>query len=74
MAQHGRGGAVSGRGRVLPWLPASEIPVFIISHRTRHPFIGEPHDLHAAALSWLERQGFFTEDQIRLPRIRCFSS
>jgi hypothetical protein len=32
--------------------------VFIISHRTRYPYRGEPHDLHAAARAWLERQGF----------------
>jgi len=48
------------------------IPVFIISHKTRHPFVGEPHDLHAAALSWLERQGFFAGDEIGLPRERVF--
>lgn len=34
------------------------VPVCIISHKTRYPFLGERHDLHAAARSWLERQGF----------------
>jgi hypothetical protein len=31
--------------------------VFIVSHRTRNPILGEPHDLHAAARDWLVRQG-----------------
>lgn len=44
------------------------IPVFIISHKTRRPFLGEPHDLHAAAADWLERQGFHDPDGIGLPR------
>ncbi len=35
------------------------IPVFVISHKTKRPFIGEPHDLHAAAIHWLEHHGFF---------------
>jgi len=30
----------------------------IISHKTRAPFRGEPHDLHAAAKGWLEQHGF----------------
>jgi len=34
------------------------IDVAIISHRTLHPFLGEPHDLHAAARSWLLANGF----------------
>lgn len=33
--------------------------VVIISHKTRHPFRGEKHDLHAAARHWLEINGFF---------------
>jgi len=46
----------------------ANIPVSIISHKTRHPFIGERHDLHAAALNWLELQGFFDPAKIGLPR------
>lgn len=29
--------------------------LFVISHRTRYPFRGERHDLHAAARQWIER-------------------
>jgi len=39
---------------------ADSIPVFIISHKTREPFIGPRFDLHAAAMGWLERYGFFS--------------
>ena len=38
---------------------ASGVIVRIISHKTRHPFLGEKHDLHAAARLWLEQEGFF---------------
>lgn len=33
-------------------------PLAVISHRSRHPYAGERHDLHEAARTWLERQGF----------------
>ncbi len=29
--------------------------VSIVSHKTRHPFIGPQYDLHAAARTWIER-------------------
>ncbi|NBT14701.1 MAG: haloacid dehalogenase-like hydrolase, partial [Planctomycetia bacterium] len=32
--------------------------VAIVSHRTRFPYLGERHDLHAAARDWLARHGF----------------
>lgn len=35
------------------------LPVVIVSHKTRHPFLGPKHDLHAAARAWLTAQGFF---------------
>jgi hypothetical protein len=36
------------------------IEVRIISHKTRRPFAGEPHDLHSAAWKWLEASGILT--------------
>lgn len=42
------------------------IPVRIISHKTRYPFRGAPHDLRAAAMSWLRARGFFREDGVGL--------
>ncbi len=41
-------------------------PVSIISHKTRHPFIGPQYDLHQSARDWLEQQGFFDAGRIGL--------
>lgn len=51
---------------------AAGLRVSIVSHKTKHPFLGEKHDLHAAALSWLEFQGFFDPARIGLARDRVF--
>ncbi|MBY0522084.1 MAG: hypothetical protein K2R98_01720 [Gemmataceae bacterium] len=42
----------------------AEVPVAIISHKTRHPYRGERHDLHQAARDWLELNGFFDPQRI----------
>lgn len=42
------------------------VPVRIISHRTRHPFLGPRYDLHQAAREWLAAQGFFDPSRIGL--------
>jgi len=42
--------------------------VFIVSQRTRHPYRGARHDLHDAALQWLEGRGFVGRDGTGLPR------
>ncbi len=36
---------------------ASGVACCVVSHRTRHPFAGPPHDLHASARQWLQRLG-----------------
>lgn len=53
-------------------LRAAQIPVCIISHKTRHPYLGEKYDLHEAALSWLKLQGFFDSNQLGLAREDVF--
>lgn len=40
------------------------VPMCIVSHKTRTPYRGEPHDLHAAARSWLVSQGFHSSDDL----------
>jgi FMN phosphatase YigB (HAD superfamily) len=47
-----------------------EIDLCIISHKTRTPYLGDAHDLHAAAYAWLESNGVF--GRIGLPRARVF--
>jgi hypothetical protein len=51
---------------------AAGVPISIISHKTKHPFLGEKYDLHAAATNWLEQQGFFDPARIGLPRENVF--
>jgi hypothetical protein len=48
------------------------IPICIVSHKTRHPYKGPQYDLHAAALGWLELNGFFDPQRIGLSRSEVF--
>lgn len=48
------------------------VTVKIISHKTRHPYAGEAHDLHVAARGWLEHHGFFAQEGIALPTAEVF--
>jgi len=50
----------------------NNVDVFIVSHKTRRPFAGEPHDLHAAAKGWLTEVGFFDPGVIGLDPDRVF--
>lgn len=38
------------------------IPVGVISHKTRHAVCGPAHNLHDAGYQWLESAGFFDKD------------
>jgi hypothetical protein len=42
--------------------------LFIVSHRSKKPYAGTPHDLHAAARAWLKEtvqsHGLFINDQV----------
>ena len=38
--------------------------LFIVSHKTKHPMLGPKHDLHAAALRYLETRQFVGKDAI----------
>ena len=46
--------------------------VVIISHKTRHPYLGEKHDLHQAARHWLEINGFFDHSRIGMVSDKVF--
>jgi hypothetical protein len=37
------------------WARDAVVPLAIVSHKTRHPFLGPKYDLHAAARAWLEQ-------------------
>ena len=47
--------AYPGAIEFLRWASAQGIELYIVSHKTRHPFIGPKHDLHQAARGWVER-------------------
>jgi len=51
---------------------AAGLPVAIVSHRTRVPYLGPRHDLHAAARDWLARHGFHDPAGIGLPGEQVF--
>ena len=60
-----------GMKDTLKGLANNQIAMCIVSHKTRTPYLGEPWDLHAAARSWLRKQGFYnasglgwSEDQV----------
>lgn len=36
------------------WAREAGLDLYIISHKTRHPFIGPPYDLHAIAQEWVQ--------------------
>lgn len=36
--------------------------VYVVSHKTRTPYMGPAYDLHAHARDWLETNGFFDEN------------
>ncbi|HYD03377.1 MAG TPA: hypothetical protein VEC16_03695 [Alphaproteobacteria bacterium] len=38
---------------------SNNIKLYVISHKTMYPYIGEKHNLHNAAMFWLEQNGFF---------------
>jgi hypothetical protein len=43
--------------------------VRVISHKTARPYLGEPHDLHAWARSWLTERGFFDGQGLSLEQV-----
>ena len=45
--------------------------VFIISHKTKHPYLGPQYDLHQAAWDWLARHGAH-DPPIGIPRDHVF--
>lgn len=48
------------------------LDIAIVSHKTKHPVLGPPLDLHAAALGWLTRWGFFQTAEFGLSPERVF--
>lgn len=48
---------------------ANGVRVAIVSHKTRHPYRGEKHDLHAAAHAFLETHDFYSDTALSPDRV-----
>jgi hypothetical protein len=49
-----------------------DVPIFIVSHRSRFPYRGDNHDLHQAARDWLAARNFHDPAGIGLPASRVY--
>ena len=45
------------------FLSTKNVEMFIISHKTRFPFLGKKINLHKSAYSWLEKNNFLGKDK-----------
>ena len=61
-----------GIKEVFKLLTSRNISIYIISHRTKYPFLGEKINLHKSALSWLENKNFFNDTLINLSKKNVF--
>ncbi|HEY4254758.1 MAG TPA: hypothetical protein VGM34_00235 [Chlamydiales bacterium] len=52
----------SGIDRFFKACHENKIKISIVSHKTRHPYMGPKYDLHAAAREWLLKQPFFNQE------------
>ena len=53
-----------GMLETLENLRIKKIPINIISHKTRVPYLGPKIDLHAAAINWMKINHFFDSDEL----------
>ncbi len=44
------------------------IKLFIVSHKTKTPYMGPKYDLHKCATEWLEKNNFFSENGLDINR------
>ena len=56
----------------LAELHQRNIPMVLVSHKTRTPYKGPSYDLHQSAWSWLERYNFFNSDGLNWDRKQVF--
>lgn len=61
-----------GMQAALKTLSIRQITMWIVSHKTRTPYLGEPWDLHAAARGWLKKQGFHDSDGLAWSQDKVF--
>jgi len=52
---------------VLKWARKQKLTLYIISHKTKHPFLGFKYDLHKAAKQWIDEVLRDEEGSLILP-------
>ena len=57
---------------ILKQLSEENIPIYIISHKTRTPYLGQKQDLHAAAREWLHKHRFLDPKGLNWNENRIF--
>jgi hypothetical protein len=50
----------------------NSIPVCIVSHRTRYPYLGPKYDLHRSAYGWMKKNNFFEVEKTGLTTQQVF--
>lgn len=63
--------AFPGIVQFLHWARRAGIETCIVSHKTKHPFLGHPYDLHAIARQWIV-QNLHDEDGPLIPEDRIY--
>ena len=48
------------------------IELIIVSHKTKHPYLGPKFDLHKGALAWLEKNNFLSRSGLNISRENIF--
>lgn len=61
-----------GMLEALSELHQGGMPMVLVSHKTRTPYKGPAYDLHRAAWSWLEINGFFSQDGLNWQKDQVF--
>ena len=46
----------------------NDVELFIVSHKTKKPYLGPKYDLHKSAVNWLQKNRFFDKSGINMPR------
>jgi len=61
--------AFVGVASCIKFLTSQRMDVFIISHKTLHPYRGTNYNLHDAARNWLDRSGFLHESGLDIQQV-----
>jgi len=61
-----------GMKQALSSVSKLKIPLTIVSHKTKTPFMGKQWDLHLAAFMWLDQNGLYADSGINICREQTF--